>query len=160
MRCSWVFSLLDRYSDGALDPIVAGKVAAHVESCAKCARELALARRMSSALSSEQAVQAPEGFRRGVMEEVYHEALHGWPSVARREEHVAQRGRFYRRLGLSFLLSAVLLSVSLVVPRASYPTILATRVVEADLSAGGVSIVRTTLIDADRMVQGALRMEP
>ncbi len=156
MRCSTVDSLLDKYVDGKLEADTVKEMATHVASCDACSRSLAQAVGLASALASAPDGAAPAGFRARVMSEVHHLAMEGYPSRAGAADREAQRGRFYRRLGLSFMLSAALLAVSLVIPPASYPTILATGAVAADLSAAGTPKVRAALTGADRLVRGTL----
>ena len=156
MRCPQVRSLLDRYIDGRLAPSLADEIAAHLEYCWRCTRELADARKVLAGLVSSPIVRAPAGFRQRVMAEVYRQSLPGQQSLARGARQDSRRGAFYRRLGLAFVSSAAILTASLAVPRVSYPSILASRAVETDLSAGSASIVRMSLIGADRVVREAL----
>jgi len=158
-RCVKVQSLLDRYMDGVLAPNVEQAVRDHLATCSACARSFALAQGIAEALASPAPLPAPEGLHRRVMDEVYRLAMAGYPHRAGADEKEAQRGRFYRRLGLCFMLSAAILAVSLVIPRVSYPTIFAGTAVAADLSSNGARIARITLIDADRVVRGTL-MKP
>jgi anti-sigma factor RsiW len=157
--CRNVRLLLERYVDGRLEPPRAAGVSAHVASCSRCAKRLAAARRLAEALGSPTTVVAPTGFRSRVMNEVHRLAMTGYPTRAAADHREMQRGRFYRRLGLCFMLSAAVLSVSLIIPRASYPTIFASRTVAADLSTGGAPIVRMTMAGAARVVRGTL-MKP
>jgi len=159
VSCRTAGLLLDRYVDGALKPGRAEEIAAHLESCAACARRAALARRLASGLASPSAVPAPAGFRGKVMDEVHRLGMAGYPSRAEEVDREARRGGFYRRLGFCFMVSAALLAISLGIPRASYPTIVASKVVAADLAADRASIVRATLMGADRLVRGTL-MKP
>lgn len=157
MRCARVHSLLDRLLDGALEADLAGRVSAHVAACRRCQESLAAARRLADGLASQPLTRAPRGFAERVMREVSRQALTPEPvPAAVSAEREAQRIRFYRRLGLSFMLSAGLLAVSLLIPRASYPTLIGSRVASAELSAGGPSVVRSVLAGAGRAVQGAL----
>jgi len=110
-------------------------------------------------LASTAPITAPEGFRRKVMEEVYRLSMVGYPHLAAEVDRETQRGRSYRRLGMCFMLSAALLAVTLVFPRASYQTIFASKAVAADLSSNGARVVRMTLIGADRVVRETL-MKP
>ncbi len=159
VRCSTVNSLLDRYVDGRLAPGRAAEVSAHLASCSACAARLATARLLAAGLAFQTTAAAPAGFRRNVMEKVYRLGMAGYPSRAVETDKEARRGGFYRRLGLCFMLSAAILAVTLVIPRASYPGILASKVVAADLGSDRTSIVRMTLVGADRLVRGTL-MKP
>jgi anti-sigma factor RsiW len=154
--CRKIGPLLEPYADGRLEPRKTAEVSRHVASCAACARRLASVRRLVGALESGAVITAPPGFRANVMKEVYRLAMAGYPSRTDAEEKESQRGRFYRRLGLCFMLSAAILAVSLVIPRLSYPTIFTSKTVAADLSVNGASVVRVTLAGADRVVRGAL----
>ncbi len=154
--CRKISQLLEPYADGRLEPAVMTKVSRHVACCSACARRLASVRRLAEALASEAAIAAPPGMREKVMTGVYRLARDGYPSRAQTEEREVQRGRFYRRLGLCFMVSAAILAMSLIIPRLSYPAIFTGKAVAADLSPGGASVVRTTLADADRVVRAAL----
>ncbi len=155
--CRRISPLLERYADGRLAPRMTRRVSLHLASCSACRNRLEIAQSIAGALRAEPPVAAPRDFRAVVMDHVYRLSLAGYPSRWAEEEKETQRGRFYRRLGLSFMLSAAILTVSLVVPRISYPTILPGKTVAADLSAGGSSVVKGTLADADRVVRGALQ---
>ena len=65
-------------------------------------------------------------------------------------ERESRRGKFYRRLAFSFMVSAALLAVSLIVPRSLQPFS------ASGLQAEGASMVKVTLLDADRLVRGTL----
>ena len=162
MRCGKVGPLIDRYVDGQLPPDLAEAVGAHKRGCARCARRVAAARRLAGFLGAEHALRAPAGFHERVMDAVYREALKGSPAELPAAEQAAAAGspsprlRTYRRLGLSFLLSAAVLTVSLVLPRGLYPSLFRPESVAAGLSRGAPSAVKEALDGAGRAVQGTL----
>ena len=162
MRCARVDSLLDRYVDGTLDRAVASAVSKHLESCPRCPERLSAARRLVASLESGHEAVAPQGFARRVMDAVYRQALRGTPVSAvdqgtEREarEREARPAGFYRRLGFTFMVSAGILAVSLLIPHASYLTLI--RGQHAGLQpATGSSVVQNALAGAGRIVQGTL----
>ena len=149
MKHRQVESLLDKYIDGRLDPPRAADLAAHLESCSRCARLASAARALVSALSSVPPFPAPKGFRRRVMDEVYRLSLADRPPREDADRE-SRRGKFYRRLAFSFMVSAALLAVSLIVPRMLQPFS------AGGLQAEGASMVKVTLLEADRLVRGTL----
>jgi hypothetical protein len=127
-------------------------------------------------------VRAPHGFTQKVMDAVYREALagrslpagaahvRGFPAgpapaaVAVRQGIRALAGslagrptvsRMYRRLGVSFMLTAAVLAVSLLLPHGGYPTLIRSGSNDA-LGAGPSAAVQSALIGAGHAVQGAL----
>ena len=113
-------------------------------------------------------VNAPQGFAQKVMDAVYRESLAGRPLAARPEPSVKilRRGahassgpivsRMYRRLGLSFMLTAAVLAVSLLIPHGAYSTLIKSGGADAGLAAGPSAAVQEALIHAGHAVQGAL----
>ena len=110
-------------------------------------------------------VHAPSGFARKVMDSVYRESLAGRSSPAA----AAGRGtvlsaavrmsrptvaRMYRRLGLSFMLTAAVLAASLLVPHGTYSTIIGSGF--AAPGTGPSATVQRVLLGAGHAVQGAL----
>jgi hypothetical protein len=100
-------------------------------------------------------VRAPHGFTQKVMDAVYREALagHTFP-----EESVVSRptvSRMYRRLGVSFMLTAAVLAVSLLIPHGGYPTLIRSGLNDS-LGDGPSAAVQSALIGAGHAVQGAL----
>jgi anti-sigma factor RsiW len=163
MRCAKVGLLVDRYVDRKLPPDLTEAVAAHEKGCARCARRVAAARRLAGFLAAERPVRAPAGFHEKVMDAVYREALKGSPAERQPSAERAtaagspsSRLRTYRRLGLSFMLSAVVLTVSLVLPQGLYPSLFRPESVAAGLSRGAPSAVKDALDGAGRAVQGTL----
>lgn len=57
----------------------------------------------------------------------------------------------YRRLGFSFMITAFVLTASLVIPRAAY-----TSLIGAGTGVGGSTAVQSVLQSADRAVRGIL----
>ena len=163
MRCAKVGLLIDRYVDGRLPPDLTEAVGAHERGCARCARRVAAARRLAGFLAAEHPLHAPAGFHERVMDAVYREALKGSPAErlpsaqrATAAGSLPARARTYRRLGLSFMLSAVVLTVSLVLPQGLYPSLIRPESVAAGLSRGAPSAVKDALDGAGRAVQGTL----
>ncbi len=64
--------------------------------------------------------------------------------------------RLYRRLGWSFMLTAAVLALSLLIPHGAYPTLIRAGEAEAALGAGPSAAVRNALAGAGETVQGAL----
>jgi hypothetical protein len=94
------------------------------------------------------AVRAPHGFTQRVMEAVYRESL----AVPTSRLTVS---RMYRRLGLSFMLTAAVLAASLLVPHGAYPTLISSGA-DAALGVGSAATVQNALLGAGHAVQGAL----
>ena len=65
MQCEDLRSLIEPLAEGDMFP--SAEVAAHLESCAACAADLALARRIHRLLGDEAVAAAPAGFVPGVM---------------------------------------------------------------------------------------------
>jgi len=105
-------------------------------------------------------VRAPHGFASRVMDLVYKESLAGgrlstggddpraWPRLT--------VSRLYRRVGWSFMLTAAVLAVSLLIPHGAYPTLIRAAGAEAALGAGPSAAVQGALVGAGEAVQGAL----
>jgi anti-sigma factor RsiW len=153
MRCGEVRLLTAAFVEGSLGASQARLVEAHTAGCLRCSRELALERRVLEALRTAPPVRAPKGFSDKVMEGVYLQALHG--SSAPEPDAPALRrlpARGYRRLGLSFVVTAAVLAASLLIPRVAYPTLFTS----ADLGTGSATVVREMVQGADRAVQQIL----
>ncbi len=155
MRCAKVGLLIDRYVDGRLAPDLMEAVEAHRRGCTRCAERIAAARRAAGMLAALPPLRAPAGFHDRVMDAVYREALKGSPAE-QAAGSPSRRLRTYRRLGLSFMLSAAVLAVSLVLPRGLYPSLIRPESVAAGLSRGAPSAVKDALDGAGRAVQGTL----
>jgi anti-sigma factor RsiW len=167
MRCAQVERLVDVFVDGRLAGQQAAAIEEHASGCVRCAESIRLARGIREALHADPALKAPRGFSDRVMAGVYRQALQGLPrpeaAVAqgargpRGHAEAASRGaaaKVYRRLGLSFLLTAGVLAVSLLVPRIAYPTLLGRQGAVIDRESR--SAVRGLLMEADSAVRGAL----
>jgi anti-sigma factor RsiW len=151
------------YTDGALPPDLAAGVALHAAGCTRCARRIADARRIAAAFAAEPPMRAPTGFTVRVMDSVYRAALSGAPDEQTTLDaaHPAAgmqpaRTRTYRRLGLSFMLAATVLTTGLVLPQGFYPAAIRTESVAAGLSRDRPSPVKVALDGAGRTVQSAL----
>jgi hypothetical protein len=116
--------------------------------------------------ASRGAVRAPHGFARKVMDAVYRESLVGRtavPSASARTTLLSDAvrasrpmvGRMYRRLGLSFMLTAAVLAASLLVPHGAY-TLLIGSGTDAALGPGPSAAVQNALVGAGHAVRGAL----
>ncbi len=172
MRCAQVDELADRYVDGQLEPGLAAAVAEHERTCARCARRIADARRLAGAMAAPVAARAPSGFAARVMDSVYRAALAGAPdaveaaqgrapaglreAIARATRTSEARLRTYRRLGLSFMLSAAVFAAMLVVPQGFLPAAVRTERVAAGFSREKQSSIKGALDGAGRTVQAAL----
>ncbi len=147
MRCSLARRLSDAYVEGRLDPAHAKDLERHAASCTACAERIGQMRALREALLTAPAPRAPAGFGERVMAGVYRQALSGRPG---RDERAVARG--YRRLGLSFLVTAAVLAVSLLIPRTPYAKILG----GPGITREGTVLVRGLLAGADDAVQKAL----
>ena len=147
-------SLVDRFVDGGLDGPTAAAVEAHAGSCARCAGHLAASQRLAAALSAARPPRAPRHLAEKVMEAVYREALKGAPEAS--AVRGGPKGRVYRRLGLSFVLTAAVLAVSLLVPSVSYPSLFRTQSAAVDQTGTGGSLVKNMLDGAGTTVRGTL----
>ena len=113
----------------------------------------------------DQEIHAPRGFTDRVMNAVYRETLAPRSVIAasrERERAVAAEGarqaaavRLYRRIAMSLMLTAAVLAVSLLVPRAAYPTLIGPGE-GAALGPAPTDAVRSALAGAATTVQGAL----
>lgn len=162
MRCAQVDRHVERFVDGALVASLARRIETHVRSCARCAARVDAARALLEGFGAP-LDRAPPGFAARVMDAVYREALAGGPRPAGSETRDARRtrmpARIYRRLGLSFVLTAGVLAASLFVPRAAYPGLLGTGSAAAGLTREGSAVVRGALNGADSAVRGILRAQ-
>jgi anti-sigma factor RsiW len=159
MRCAQVVSLVERYVDGALGAGQAARISAHEATCPRCAAQVQAAKELRDVLAAQPPIRAPRGFVSLVMDAVYREALAG------SRAGVAQDGRssaggctpapMYRRLGLSFLLTAGVLAASLLVPRVAYPSLVGKG--DAGLSHGSNVVVQSALDGAETAVRAILR---
>ncbi len=160
MRCAQVDRHVERFVDGALVTSLAERIEAHVRSCTRCAARIDAARALLKGFRAPPD-RAPPGFAARVMDAVYREALAGGPRRAVSESPRAFPSRMpaliYRRLGLSFVLTAGVLAASLFIPRAAYPGLLGTGSVAAVLSRESSVAVRDALNGADSAVRGILR---
>jgi anti-sigma factor RsiW len=155
MRCAQVGPLVERYVDGVLDAGQAEQIRVHSQTCARCRARIDAARAVQGMLATVPAITAPRGFAARVMDEVYRESLVGDRARVERDRPASSgRGpaRGYRRLGLSFLLTAGVLAASLLVPRLAYPSL-----AESGLSRGSSVVVRSALDGAETAVRGILR---
>jgi hypothetical protein len=110
-------------------------------------------RRLEALLErTRETVRAPRGFSYRVMDVVYKESLVGRSQPAEAAAPRAGPGllvsRLYRRLGWSFMVTAAVLAVSLLIPHGAYPTLVR--------SGGAEAIVQNALVSAGEAVQGAL----
>jgi anti-sigma factor RsiW len=158
MRCRRVDELADRYVDGLLVPELAAAVARHERACPRCATRITDARRLAGALEYPAAVRAPSGFAARVMDGVYRAALAGIPDAAAPDPGRAPdlRLRTYRRLGLSFMLSAAVFAAMLAVPQGFLPAAVRTERVAAGFSRERQSPIKGALDGAGRTVQAAM----
>lgn len=146
MRCAQVASLVERYIDGALSLKEAAAVDMHIGTCPSCAEQIATARRLVAVLGAEPMLKAPRDFADRVMEAVYRQQ----PSA----ERVPLRAPLpvYRRLGLSFVLTAIVLTASLLIPSVAYPSFFGGQRTEV----GAARTVKRAIASADSAVRGIL----
>jgi anti-sigma factor RsiW len=159
MRCLEVEGLVDAYVDGTLEETRAADLERHAQGCARCTEALVSARALRRALQGMAPARAPQGFAARVMDAVYRETLTGAPGAAAAAERApagraAAPARAWRRLGYSFMVSAAVLAVSLLVPRAAYPTLVGAPV--AAVTRDGGSAAQGALAGADRAMRGVL----
>lgn len=109
--------------------------------------------RIAVAAAGEPPVHAPAHLLGTVMDAVYRESLRG---VVEREAPEVPT-RTYRRMGLSFLLSAAVVAATLLVPAGTLPRVMQPDGVAVALGAEGQSAVRSALAGASALVRGALR---
>ena len=103
-------------------------------------------------------IHAPSGFADRVMSKVYREALAPRTVAAAQAATTARAAgasRMYRRLGLSFVLTAAVLGASLLVPRAAYTGLLAPGG-RPGVSGGSTEAVKSALDGAGSAVRGIL----
>ncbi len=156
MTCQQVNPLVERYVDGQLSQELSASIRAHERGCARCAARIRAARLLVRTLAAEPEPRAPGRFEDRVMEAVYREALRGPALGARRPLRSAGQGSLaFRRLGFSLVVTALLLALSLLVPRVAYPNLVGPARTEMTGQGGG--IVKNTLEAAQRAVQGILR---
>ncbi len=101
-------------------------------------------------------VHAPRGFSQRVMNAVYREALAGAPAGAPRAQSSVRVSRLYRRLALSFMVTAAVLTASLLVPKGAYPTLFESGGAGAGLGRAASTAVDSLLFGAANAIQGAL----
>jgi hypothetical protein len=160
MRCARVDRFVELFVDGALENSLARRIEAHARSCLRCTGRIQTARGVVEAFTAP-FDRAPSGFTERVMDAVYREALAGRPGPAVRGKRPAGSpgvpARMYRRLGLSLLLTAGVLTASLFVPHAAYPGLFGVDFAAAGFSRGSSAAVRGALNGADSAVRGILR---
>ena len=162
MRCAHVGPLVERFIDGSLGAHAALQVEAHARSCSRCTKRIEAARAIAQALGAGASVGAPKGFAAKVMEGVYRQALSapheplGAPlpaDMAAARSPVAA-GRFHRKLGLSLVLTAGVLAVTMLIPRGAYPTLAGSG--RTGISRDGAVVVQNALLGAGSTVRGIL----
>jgi anti-sigma factor RsiW len=146
MKCGRMDGLVEAYVDGRFPAPLTKAVETHLGSCARCRLRVETARLIAGSLSEAPAVRAPEGFADKVMNAVYRAALSGATGAAGAPARIPTRS--YRRMGLSFVLTAAILTVSLFIPAAAYPRLMG--------PASGAA-VKNAIDGAGRVVRGALR---
>jgi anti-sigma factor RsiW len=165
MKCRHVERLIEGYVDGTLVGAASARVAAHAAGCARCDGRIEAARRLQAVLAAEPPVRAPRGFTERVMDAVYRQALAGPAGAESTQAETAAPApaarpapsRMYRRLGLSFVLTAGVLAVSLLVPRLAYPTLVGRGGSTLHAEVVGGAAVKGALAGADNAVRGILR---
>jgi len=161
MKCAQVERRVERFVDGAVEAEQAGRIERHLQSCARCSARVDAARAVLKGLDVP-SEKAPAGFAARVMDAVYQEALRQSRQTGAARP---QSQRIYRRLGLSFVLTAGVLAVSLFVPHAAYNGLLGTGSAAAGpppesgtaAHRGLGAAVQSALGGADSVVRGILR---
>ena len=102
---------------------------------------------------TNETVRAPQGFAHRVMDVVYKESLA--PGRSSPGAAPAALG-LYRRLGWSFMLTAVVLAMSLLILHGGYTTLIGADSAGRALGTGPSAVVRGALTIAGQAVQGAL----
>jgi len=97
-------------------------------------------------------LHAPRGFSDRVMNAVYRESL--VPVEPNAAPPTALR--MYRRIAFSFMVTAIVLAASLLVPRGAYSTLIAAGEGGVALGTGSSAVVQGVLLGAANRVQGAL----
>jgi anti-sigma factor RsiW len=67
MRCEDVTTRLDSYASGELQPTLAAKVAAHLDSCESCRQSLGRLKQLAAVLGQTSAPPVPDGFAARLM---------------------------------------------------------------------------------------------
>ena len=163
MRCAIVGPLVERYIDGMLERDAARSLSEHAQSCARCRARIQAARSIRAALTAAAPISAPAGFFQHVMDGVYREARAA-PRAAAAESRARGFGLsasslFYRRLGVSLVLTAGVLGASLFLPAAAYTRLLQTGSGK-DISWESSGVVRSALAGATSTVRGILGESP
>jgi hypothetical protein len=108
--------------------------------------------RIAAAAAGEPPLHAPAHLLGSVMDAVYRESMRGPVEP----EAPAVPTRTYRRMGLSFVLSAALVVAALLVPPGLLPSAVRPDGLAVALNAEGQSVVRSALVGANALVRGAL----
>jgi hypothetical protein len=160
MRCALVEPLVERFVDGTLDSQRAREIEEHARVCVRCTASIEAAAALLKVFAAEPPYRAPREFAARVMDAVYREALAGGSRPAREEQRGSPARRLpagiYRRLGLSFVLTAGVLAMSLFIPRVAYPVLIGTGSPAVGFSREGGAVVRSALDGADTVVRGIL----
>jgi anti-sigma factor RsiW len=149
MRCAQVEPLVERYVDGVLEASAARQVGKHVRTCVRCTARMEAARSIAAVFAAAPAVRAPRGFADKVMDAVYRQGLSGTPR--------AVPDRFYRKLGLSFVLTSAVLAMSLFIPPAAYSALVGNGAAGTAFSRESTGLVKGALDGADNTVRAILR---
>lgn len=155
MRCKRVDGLLERYLDGMLDSRTAEAVRDHLARCPRCAASERIARGIATEVAAADPAagsRAPAHF----VARVTAEAHRLTPPAARQAAGRARNGAAggYRRLGLSFIASGMLLAASLLVQRGGYSTVVDAGLLAADLGKGKPTVIVEILRSAGGVVEG------
>ncbi|HUZ18626.1 MAG TPA: hypothetical protein VMV68_09565 [Spirochaetia bacterium] len=144
--------LIEPYLDGRLSRLLQRQMARHIGGCSLCAGRLAEARRLSERALRAAVRTAPGTLAERVMNEVYREPIPGAPPSTRRRRF--DPGAAYRRVGLSFVITAIVLATSLFIPHGAYPSLVGVERLEQNLAAGQPSAVGRLFQSADQTLEG------
>jgi anti-sigma factor RsiW len=152
MRCRRADRLIEPYLDGRLSLQLGRRMEHHIGRCPQCAGRLAEARRLSEQVLRPAVATAPPALAERVMNEIYREPI---PAAAQS----ARKRRFdpaaaYRRAGLSFVITAIVLATSLFIPHGAYPSLVGVQRLEQNLAIGQPAAVGRLFQSADQTLEG------
>jgi anti-sigma factor RsiW len=124
MRCERFRMLMERYMDKTLPPRPSERAAVHAARCPACRASLEDALRIRALLASAPEPSPPADLGARIMERVMLE-WDRYPADVRGARSARGRPNGYRRLGLSLVVAAAVLGVSLLIPGIAYTEVLA-----------------------------------
>ena len=152
MRCRRVDNLLERYADGRVGTSLARRIEVHLQGCEGCAAALREVIALAERLQAFPAATAPDDLESRIMAAIAREAALRDSELA--SDRRAEVNPLYRRLGLSFVLTAALLAGSLFIPHGAYFSLVGSPAVATYL--GPERGLKETLARAGGVVRGTL----